>query len=224
VAAAVDTGRRSLHQVLCGPERAWWRVLVSISRLPWRKDGGSPGWEADMGRFTTVDQDDGCQRRSNLEPLATVGFPSGRGSVFKLSPTAGHRARPHQAPSAQIAEVGVPGVRRAEGSPGLRGVGRRLRRNDLTLGLHVRRRRASCPALAGVIGRPGSAGDPSPPAIDPGAGHLDHGEDGMPPTRPSRSSILGSSAEGLSAGRVQCRTMLTLSLTTGVESGQPHAT
>jgi hypothetical protein len=66
--SASRTGRRSLHQMLCELERAWWRGLVSISRLLWRKDGGTPGWEADMGGFTTVDQDDGCQRRSNLDP------------------------------------------------------------------------------------------------------------------------------------------------------------
>jgi hypothetical protein len=59
-----------------------------------------------MGRSTTTDPDD-----------------------------AGHRARPRQAPSAQIAEVGVPGVDVRKDRQVSVALAKRLRRNDLTLGL-----------------------------------------------------------------------------------------
>jgi hypothetical protein len=78
-------------------------------------------------------------------------------------------------------------------------------------------------ALAEVMGRHVSAGDRSPPAID-GPEHLDHREDGMPLTRPSRSSILGSSAEGRTAARMQCRTTFDALAHDAVESCQPPAT
>jgi hypothetical protein len=53
---------------------------TDISRLLWRKDGGSPGREADIGRFTTVDQDDAeltALARARNRPLGSpeVGMP-----------------------------------------------------------------------------------------------------------------------------------------------------